>query len=1411
MNRISLGLDIGSTTIKSLAIDQKGTVLFHNYERHNAQVRERVLNILADIQSKLGDVETAITLTGSIGMGVSERYGFPFIQEVVASTKYMKAVHPEVKTMIDIGGEDAKVVFFHENQSPDLRMNGNCAGGTGAFIDQMAILLDMDNDEMSRRALESKQHYAIASRCGVFCKTDIQNLTARNVDINDIAASIFHAVAVQTVTTLSHGQDMVTPLLFCGGPLTFLPALRKAFTDYMHISPDDIVLPEKSNLIPAWGAAIHANAQGKETKTISRLVEIIQNGKTATYRGTAKFKALFNSEAEHKDWQAEKLKNKILTAPLKSGIQNAWLGIDSGSTTTKIVVTDEQKRILYSYYSANKGNPIGTFRSGLEDLQSKCKSAGTELRILGSCSTGYGEDLVKAAFGLQNGIIETIAHYLAARHIKKDVSFILDIGGQDMKAIFVSDGVINHIEINEACSSGCGTFLETFAKSMGYEVKSFADCACESQLPCDLGTRCTIFMNSKVKQVLREGATINDISAGLSYSVINNCLHKVLKIKRLEELGDHIVVQGGTMHNDAVCRAFELLIGKKVFRSDRPELMGALGCALYAQKQGGKANRTLADLLDSARYETKQLQCRGCENQCVVNRYTFGGGNVFYSGNKCEKVFNNKGGEFVKGRNLYEEKLHLLFDRPNPELPDTALTIGVPRVLNMFEEYPFWHALFSTCGIRVVLSEPSNYHQYERGVKHVMSDNICFPAKLAHSHILNLMEDKRVDRIFFPYVVFERQEKGQNSFNCPIVSGYSEVIRNSMNLTVPMDSPVFSFKNKKVLQQQCSAYLKTLGVKKGVLKRAFESALAAQIDFEDRIAEANLKVLEENRRGTKRLVILLAGRPYHSDQLVQHKISDMVCGLGVDVITDDVVRKMDLKINDVHFVSQWSYPEHILKAAKWAANQDENVQFIEMTSFGCGPDSFMLDEIHSLLKRHGKALTQLKIDDVCNIGSLKLRVRSVVDSLKLNLSDIMAVNQVEPFVTTPDFTVSESLKHHKIIVPYFTQFITPLIPPFMKLAGYDFEVLPMSDVDSGDYGLKYANNEICYPATLIVGDVIKAFDTKRYNPEETAVAITQTGGQCRATNYISLIKKALVEAGYGDVPVVSLAFSKNVSNYQPGFQFNWRKIMNIAFSTMLYSDAIAKFYFSAAPREKEPGAAVKLRDKYLEMARSSIERNQSKELMNYLVVAAKDFNRICVDKECPRVGVVGEIYLKFNPYAQRNLTNWLLEHGIEIEPPMLTQFFLQSFVNQDVKHATKVEKSSMPKLLRDSLHYLVRRRINRCNKACSAFRFFHPFDDIYEIAQNAKEVITLNAQFGEGWLLPGEVATMAQHGINHVVSLQPFGCIANHIISRGIEKKIHELYPQINFLSLDFDSGVSDVNVTNRMLLFINDLLEKNK
>ena len=1401
MSRYKAGVDVGSTTAKIAVLDETGQLIFSKYIRHQADIQRTVPSLFDELELYTGEHPVSLSITGSVGMGLAERFGIPFEQEVAAATTYVQQTYPEVSTMIDIGGEDAKIVYLTSSGAADLRMNGNCAGGTGAFIDQMAILLGVSVEELNGLAQQAQRLYPIAARCGVFSKTDIQNLISKQASKADIAASIFHAVAVQTVVTLSHGCDITPRILFCGGPLTFIPALRKAFADYLKLSPEAFITPENAHLIPALGTALRCRESSE--RTARAWADLLRTAPSGTIQTTRRLPALFDSPETYASWQQEKARHRIEEVPLKDYEGPAYLGIDSGSTTTKIVVTDASDRLLFYHYAPNNGNPIAAVHQGLERLRELCNESHARLHIAGSCSTGYGEDLIRTAFNLGGGIIETIAHYLSARHINPNVSFILDIGGQDMKALFIENHTLCRMEINEACSSGCGSFIETFARSLNYSASDFSQAACSSSAPCDLGTRCTVFMNSKVKQVLREGASVSDIAAGLAYSVARNCLYKVLKIKNLSELGTHIVVQGGTLRNDAVVRAFEQLTGTTVHRSNHPELMGAYGCALHARTEAHTSDTALEQLLQTANYTTRELQCRGCENRCTIQKYLFDNQRVFYSGNKCEQVFSNQGTDTSWGENGSVEKYKLLFNRASEgKEPEGGPLIGIPRCLNMYENYPFWHALFRTAGIRTLLSSPSTYARYESGVHSVMSDNICFPAKLVHSHIYEL-EERGVDRIFMPYVILEQNEDSQaaNSYNCPIVSGYSDVIRSAVNPSVPVDSPVLSFRDSHHTAAGCIAYLKSLGVDERKARQAVRKGFEAQKEYERQVKELNWRIYRKSRE-EGRLTLLLAGRPYHTDPLVQHKLSELIASMGVSVITEDIVRHdSNIPLPDTHMVSQWSYTNRILKAARWVAGEGSHVHMVEITSFGCGPDAFLLDEAAGLLRRYGKSLTQLKVDDVNNIGSLKLRVRSLIESLKLNRRRTL---RVRPFTTTAPYTKRD--RKRKILVPYFTDYVSPLLPALFQSAGYELEVLPLSTNDSAECGLRYANNEVCYPATLIVGDLIQALQSGRYDLSETAVAITQTGGQCRASNYLALIKNALVEAGFSKVPVLSLSFGSGLSNEQSGFHINWARLIHITLDVVLFGDCLSKFYHASVVREKEEGSARKLRDYYLEAACGPIRRNDPSGLQKLLSQAARDFDSIVTDERRPRVGVVGEIFLKFNSFAHKNVVQWLIDQKVEVVPPTLAGFFLQGFVNRRVRHETYIKRDHTPTFVTHWIYRKVYEEIERFNTISSAFRYYTPFGNIFEEAAQAESAISLSAQFGEGWLLPAEIISFVRSGVNHVISLQPFGCIANHIIARGIERKIKTLYPELNLLALDFDSGVSDVNIANRLHLMLDHL-----
>ena len=780
----SIGIDVGSTTLKVVVLNDRNEIIYKVYRRHKADFNTLFVEELNTITSRFSDCRFTIAITGSAGMGISERTGIPFVQEVVASIEVVDKEYPDTHTLIDLGGEDAKMVFFKDGKQPDIRMNGSCAGGTGAFIDQMADLMNIPVEELGRQALKYEKLYPVASRCGVFAKTDVQNLISRNVPVPDISMSILRTVAVQSVTTLARGCDIQPKILCIGGPLTFIPALRDSFVELLNLDEADLIVPANSEYFPAWGTAFY----NREGETIEDISLLIQKLGIKDHKRKDVLPALFANEEEYQSWKENRKIKPLKRAELgsKKNIE-CFLGIDSGSTTTKILIMDTDGDIVYTFYGTNQGNSLRKVIEGLNGFYQEAKNKGVTFRFISSAATGYGEDLIKSALNLDYGIVETMAHLSGAQYVDPEVSFVLDIGGQDMKSIFTRNGVISNIELNEACSSGCGSFLQNFAATMNMGLSEFTKAACLAEYPSDLGSRCTVFMNSKVKQSLRENAALGDIAAGLAYSVIKNCLFKVLKITNLNLLGEHIVVQGGTFRNDAVYRALELLSGKSVSTTDYPELMGALGVALYARKMW-QADKKLTlftgeeVLPDVNTVDTKELQCKGCTNKCSILRFRFDNGNICYAGNKCEKVFFSKATAAEKGYNAFDRKNEILFARSGEKQTSVSgLRIGIPRVLNMFENYPFWHTLLTECDLEVVLSPESTTALYQKGVGSVMSDNICFPAKLVHGHILALAEQK-VDRIFYPMIVKEEKEfdSSVNSYNCPVVSGYPDVIRSSM-------------------------------------------------------------------------------------------------------------------------------------------------------------------------------------------------------------------------------------------------------------------------------------------------------------------------------------------------------------------------------------------------------------------------------------------------------------------------------------------------------------------------------------------------------------------------------------------------------------------------------------------------------
>lgn len=1395
------GIDIGSTTIKLVICNLKGDTILSRYRRHHSRTLDSLQVMLQEALFTLGDINIAVTFTGSAGMGIAESCGFPFIQEVVASLQLIIHRWPEVKTFVEIGGEDSKVVFFEEHHPPDVRMNGSCAGGTGAFIDQIAALLDVPIDDFDSLAQRNSTIHPIASRCGVFAKTDIQSLLSNHVSKEDIAASAFHAVALQTAATLFKGRRVEKKVLLAGGPLGFFAGLRHAFMNVIGLDKEmDIVEMANPELVTAMGASLYSSHSTYATQITSILRKIAICEKMPMKTKT--LPPLFTNEEELLHWRKRHECHVVEKTNINAlNGEDCFLGIDSGSTTTKLILMDSHNRVTLSHYSPNNGDPVKAVQIGLLSFRTKLTAANIEIRIARTAVTGYGEDLIKAAFGIDDGVVETVAHYKAARTFSPRVSFILDIGGQDMKAVFIKNNAISDIQINEACSSGCGSFIETFAHSLNLNVNQFAQLACQSADPFDLGTRCTVFMNSRVKQAQRDGASIADISAGLAYSVVKNSLYKVLKLMDMGLLGDYIVVQGGAFRNPAVLRAFEMITGREVLRPDIAELMGAYGAAITARENYLRIKTEpssfvgFSSLAEAGTGAHEILNCGGCENKCRIEKIQFPNARSYFTGHRCERKFSNSTRMKRKGVNLAEVKNKCLFDQPMEPAGKPILSFGIPRALNMYENFPFWSCYLTACGFRVVLSSPSSTQLFEQGVHAVMSDNICFPAKLVHGHIIDLI-NRKVDRIFYPHVVREQKEHSSScdSFNCPVVTGYPDVVRSASDSEkcnrISLDSPAVSFKSPALLEKQLFYFVKRFGVKRRTSNIAVRQALKAQNDFKNRLIEMGCDVIARAKK-EGRTIVVLAGRPYHVDPLINHNIPGLLTDYGVDVVTEDALpvnTEKSLQQNEI--LTQWSYANRVIAAAEYIGHQ-KKMLMVQLVSFGCGLDALSSDEAKRILERENEFYTLIKIDEITNLGAAKIRLRSLLETERKGRGCV---------TSRPVPSLSRKGRQEKIIIPWISPIYSPLVAPAFAACGLRAEVLNPPDRQSVELGLQYVNNDLCYPAVIIIGDIIKAFRSGKYDPQRTTIVYPQTFGQCRASNYFPLIEKALQTAGYDKALVVSMSFENG--DLQIDLPIDKRAFLKKLAMDLIFADALARLYYSTTSREIIKGKAAAVHRKFLDwIAEAPAD-------FDYLLVLLKkaivEFNSIeTVNITIPVVGVLGEIYVKYNAFANNNLVEWLCQQGLEVRVPPLLSFFMQFFTNEAFNQKVFLKRSLKDRVTSSLMRHYIYHLLQRVEMEMRLFRYYQKSSDLTELAKETTQIVSLVNQAGEGWLLTAEMISMLQCGINHIVCIQPFGCLANHITGKGISRKLQKIYHQSNLLFLDMDSGCSEVNILNRLHLLV--------
>lgn len=968
-----IGIDAGSTTLKCIVLNEEDKILYSNYERHYSKVREKLIEELENIKGIIENKKFKIAITGSAGYGISKEYNLPFVQEVFATTLAIKRYYDDVDVAIELGGEDAKIIFL--TGGFEERMNSSCAGGTGAFIDQMAHLMGLTVDEMDNLSLKHENIYEIASRCGVFAKTDIQPLLNQGARKEDISASVFQSVVNQTIGGLAQGRSIEGKIMFLGGPLYFCKGLRERFIKTLKLKDNDVVSPENAQVFVAIGSAIYSKENNKKYEYEELLNIIKENHNEISTMNV--IDPLFNSEEEYNEFKERHKKAKVKVSDINNYTGDAYVGIDAGSTTTKVVLIDKEDNILYEYYGSNKGNPIEVVKKELKHIYNIC---GEKIRIMGSAVTGYGEELIKKAFSIDFGIVETVAHYIAASHFNPKVDFILDIGGQDIKCFKIKDGIVANIMLNEACSSGCGSFIESFANQMGYDVETFSKLGLFAKHGADLGSRCTVFMNSSVKQAQKEGATVEDLSAGLSVSVVKNALYKVIRAKSLDELGKNIIVQGGTMYNDAILRAFEKELGMNVIRPSISGLMGAYGCALYAKRKNLKESKIISkEDLESFTHKSKIAKCGLCTNRCNLTINIFNDGEKYISGNRCEKPTGNKKSESIP--NMYQYKYKKLREYESLDEGKRG-TIGLPMVLNMYENIPLWATFFKELGFKVVLSDESNKKMYLKGQHTIPSDTVCYPAKLAHGHIENLIS-KNIEHIFYPCMSYNFDEGiSDNCFNCPVVAYYPELLKTNVK---ELDSNNFmmeylSLNNKKLLSKQLYEILnKTFGdIKQKEVKNALEKAYIEYEKYTKHIKEKGEEFIEYAKNNNKK-VIVVAGRPYHIDPEINHGIDKVLSSLGIVVLTEDSIEVSHEKPK-VNILNQWTYQARLYNAAYYVA-KNKDMELIQLVSFGCGTDAITSDEVKDILERNNKIYTQLKIDETNNLGAAKIRIRSLLEAI----------------------------------------------------------------------------------------------------------------------------------------------------------------------------------------------------------------------------------------------------------------------------------------------------------------------------------------------------------------------------------------------------------------------------------------------
>ncbi len=1392
------GIDIGSTTVKLVVLDENGKMIYGQYKRHLAKTRQTLRELVLGAVETIGDFDADFRITGSGAISLAKALDIKFVQEVVATSGALEKYYPKTDVAIELGGEDAKIIYFKGGL--DERMNGVCAGGTGAFIDQMAALLQTDAAGLNEAAKSCRELYPIAARCGVFAKTDIQPLINEGAAVSDIAASVFQAVVNQTVSGLACGKPIRGTVAFLGGPLHYLPELKKAFCKTLKLDDEHIVDPENSHLFAALGAALEAD--GEKTVKASGLIKKLE-GELKIEFELKRLPPLFENEEKYKEFLLRHEKAALKKGELSEYEGDCWLGIDAGSTTTKMTLISDDGTLLFSAYSNNMGDPVMTARKMLSELYGKLPSSAV---IRGACSTGYGEALLKAAFRLDNGVVETVAHAAAAAHFMPDVDCVLDIGGQDMKCIRLKNGTVDTVLLNEACSSGCGSFIENFAASLGYTAEEFAREALFAKAPVDLGTRCTVFMNSNVKQAQKEGAAVSDISAGLAYSVIKNALFKVIKLSSADGLGKHVVAQGGTFYNKAVLRAFELVSGAEVVCPDISGLMGAFGAALCAKKDAAQAESRMIkkEELDALTYTTKTTHCAGCENRCLLTVSTFSDGVRHISGNRCERMTGKAGRSDMP--NMFEYKRERIFGYESlPEDDAPRGVIGIPRVLNIYENYPFWATFFKKLGFSVVLSPFSSRKIYELGMESIPSESECYPAKLAHGHVQWLI-DHGIKRIFHPCVMYEYKETkaAENNYNCPIVVSYPENLKNNVEAVTDGDvtyyRPFFAMTSEKTASDRLAEFCgKTWRIPEKETREAVSAAWEEMRKAKDDVRKEGARLLSQMEENKARGIVL-AGRPYHIDAEINHSIPELINSYGLYVFTEDSLPYDGGSERPLRVVDQWVFHSRLYAAAEFVSHRDD-LELLQLNSFGCGLDAVTTDQVAEILEKSNKLYTVLKIDEVNNLGAARIRVRSLLAAMDMRRGCGVEAKPAPIKYERTSFTKEMYEQGYTILAPDMSPVHFTMLGPVFKKYGYNVVMLNSTDRRAVDTGLKYVNNDACYPSIVTVGQLLDAVLSGKYDTDKLALLMTQTGGCCRASNYVGFIRRALDRAGLPHIPVISLNFNNMEKN--EGFKITPPMLAD-GIRSLVYGDVIMRCLYRTRPYELVKGSADALRDKWHKICIDSITGKKKLSAKKICEGIVSDFDALPIDEDLkkPRVGIVGEILVKYMPIANNKIVELLEREGAEAVVPDLLDFFGYYLYNLEYKYryfGKGVMNFVVSKLGVKALSAIRKPAHDALKKS----RRFNTSMNIDEVAEITKPFLSVGNQYGEGWFLAGEMAELISSGTPNVVCIQPFACLPNHVVGKGVIKQMKKVYPQANIAAVDYDPGASEVNQLNRIKLML--------